>query len=80
MRTLALVLTVVLVNDLALLVVFDASVPAWGYVVGGVVALTLPVLAVVSVVVDEPDQPTVADLQADIESLRDRVDDLEDAQ
>lgn len=77
MRTLALVLTVVLLNDLALLVVLDASVPAWGLVLGGVVALTLPILAVVSVAVDEPDQPTVEDLQADVETLRERVDQLE---
>jgi hypothetical protein len=80
MRTLALVLTLVLLNDVALLVVFDATVPAWALVVGGVIALTLPLLAVVSVAVDEPDQPTVANLQADVEALRERVETLEDEQ
>jgi hypothetical protein len=80
MRTLALVLTVVLLNDLALLVVLDASVPAWGLVLGGVAALTLPILAVVTVAVDEPEQPTIEDLQADVEALRERIEQLETAE
>jgi hypothetical protein len=80
MRTLALVLTVVLLNDLALLVVLDAAVPTWGLVLGGVVALTLPILAVVTVAVDEPDQASVEDLQADLDALQQRVEQLEDSE
>lgn len=77
MRTLPLLLVALLVNDALLLVLLDASVPAWGFVVGGALALTALILAVVAVAVDKPDRRTVADLQADVEALRERVETLE---
>lgn len=77
MRTLPLVLAVVLVNDAVLLLALDVAVPAW-LVVGGV-ALVLTVLLAVLVTasVDETKSPSSAELQRQVQALRERVDELD---
>ncbi|CQH44786.1 uncharacterized protein HHUB_1079 [Halobacterium hubeiense] len=77
MRTLPVVLAVVVVNDAALLLALDVSVPAWLGVLGAALALTALVAAAVSVGV-ERETPTNAELQREIEALRERVAALED--
>ncbi|WP_179208108.1 hypothetical protein, partial [Halobacterium hubeiense] len=62
MRTLPVVLAVVVVNDAALLLALDVSVPAWLGVLGAALALTALVAAAVSVGV-ERETPTNAELQ-----------------
>ena len=72
MRTLPVVLAVVLVNDAALLLALGVSVPAWLGVLGAALALTVLVVAAVTVGV-ERETPTNAELQHEIEALRERV-------
>lgn len=78
MRTLPTVLAVVLVNDAALLLLLDVTAPVWTVVLGGALVLTAAVLAIVSVGVEDSDEaPSRRELEAEVEALRERVDDLE---
>ncbi|MGB9964228.1 hypothetical protein [Halobacterium sp. CBA1126] len=74
MRTLPVVLAVVLVNDAVLLLALDVAVPAWLVVLGGALALTALLLAVVSAGIDDG-TPSRAELQREVEALRERVED-----
>ena len=78
MRTLPTVLAVVLLNDAALLVVLDLTSPAWTVVLGGALLLTASVFAIVSYgVEDDGSPPSRRELQEEVETLRERVDELE---
>ncbi|MCD2203287.1 hypothetical protein [Halobacterium sp. KA-6] len=72
MRTLPVVLAVVLVNDAVLLLALDVSVPTWLVVLGAALALTVPILVAVGATV-ENEAPSRAELQRDVEQLRERV-------
>jgi hypothetical protein len=77
MRTLPLVLLVVLVNDAVLLLALDVPVPAWLGVLGGALALTVPLFAVADATADGSGPPTRAELEGELDALRERVDDLD---
>ncbi|MCD2200177.1 hypothetical protein LPA44_09725 [Halobacterium sp. KA-4] len=72
MRTLPVVLAVVLVNDAVLLLALDVAVPTWLVVLGAALALTVPILVAVGATV-ENEAPSRAELQRDVEQLRERV-------
>ncbi|UHH25253.1 hypothetical protein [Halobacterium noricense] len=76
MRTLPVVLAVVLVNDAVLLLALDVAVPTWLVVLGAAFALTVPILVAVSATV-ERESASNAELQHEIEGLRERVAALE---
>ncbi len=72
MRTLPVVLAVVLVNDAVLLLALDVAVPTWLVVLGAALALTVPILVAVGATV-ENEAPSRAELQREVEQLRERV-------
>ncbi len=72
MRTLPVVLAVVLVNDAVLLLALDVAVPTWLVVLGAALALTVPRLVAVGATV-ENEAPSRAELQREVEQLRERV-------
>ncbi|NIB98353.1 hypothetical protein [Halobacterium sp. R2-5] len=72
MRTLPVVLAVVLVNDAVLLLALDVAVPAWLVVLGGALALAVPVLVAVGATVGET-PPSRAELQRQVEQLREQI-------
>jgi hypothetical protein len=77
MRTLPTVLTVVLLNDVALLLVLDVTAPTWAVMLGGALLLSAAVFAIVSVAVeDDGTPPSRRELQEEVAALRERVDDL----
>ena len=78
MRTLAVVLAVVLLNDAALALLLDVAVPAWTVVVAGTVVATAAVYAVVVFTVEDDDLLTRRELQREVASLRERVAELEE--
>jgi hypothetical protein len=79
MRTLLTVLTVVLLNDVALLAFLDVTSPELTVVLGGALVLTAAVFAIVSVgVEDDRSPPSRRELQEEVEALRERVDAFED--
>ena len=78
MRTLPLVVVLLVVNDVALALLLDVQLPGSTVVVGGAIALSATVLAIVAFTVDDDgDPPTRRELQEEVETLRARVDDLE---
>ncbi|MCG1001868.1 MULTISPECIES: hypothetical protein [Halobacterium] len=79
MRTLPVVLAVVLVNDAVLLLALDVSVPTWLVVFGAALALTVPVAVAVGAGVDR-ETPSRAELQREIQQLRERVATREDGE
>jgi hypothetical protein len=76
MRTLPVVLAVVLVNDAVLLLALDVAVPAWLVVLGGALALTVPILVAVGATVED-ESASRADRRRELERLRERVEALE---
>jgi hypothetical protein len=72
MCTLPVVLAVVLVNDAVLLLALDVAVPTWLVVLGAALALTVPILVAVGATV-ENEAPSRAELQREVEQLRERV-------
>lgn len=78
MRTLPLVVSIVALNDVALVFLLDLAAPTWTLLLGGSVALTATVFGVLAVTVDDNAPPSRRELAEDLATLRERVDALEE--
>jgi len=72
------VLALLVVNDVVLVVLLDASVPTWGLVLGAAIALSAPIIALAGATTEDTSPASRADLEAELRELRERVAELED--